>query len=220
MCVGKCSRFVGLSLLVLSVLSVIVSLFLLFPNCDGSYLWEGHIGKDYIMGFSAVCLGGVLVLLTGIQTTLTGYKVKCLSCCGPRCSMLFSFSLCNLATVGALASLTFSTIILQEGPRCFYKPGANASEEWGYPFGGISVENSTDVQLFDTAAWYSVCIEPPNIVPWFACLGTCLFIMSLMEVILCFSQLINSCFGMCCGLCDPKEKGTSATERKSVSAPV
>ncbi|XP_063297736.1 transmembrane 4 L6 family member 5-like [Pelobates fuscus] len=214
MCVGKCSRCVGLSLFVLSVLSLLLNLSLLFPNCDGSYLQKGLIGT-YVMDSFHVgfWLGGVLVLLTGIQTLLSGYK------------MLFSLVLCTLATIGALTSLLYVITALNNGPYCLYRPSEEAEEEWGYPLANKTIPCSAalptntsyaDLYIFGIPFVHPVCIEPPNIVPWTASFLTCLFFINFMETVLCTSQLINAGFGICCGLCDPKKLSSS---RMSVSTP-
>eukprot|EP00079_Xenopus_tropicalis_P030286 XP_012826100.1 PREDICTED: transmembrane 4 L6 family member 19 [Xenopus tropicalis] len=60
MCVGKCSRYVGLSLVLLSLLSIALQLFLLYPNFDGSYLDEGNI-SSHVRKYAGIWAGGLLV---------------------------------------------------------------------------------------------------------------------------------------------------------------
>ncbi|XP_053564944.1 transmembrane 4 L6 family member 19 [Bombina bombina] len=214
MCVGKCSRFIGLCLVVLSVMAITLSLFLLFPNFDGSYLKKNLI-SHYAIRMPGIWAGGVMVLLSGIQTSLAGFKVKICSCCGPRCDMLVSIVLSSLALMGASVCLIVITAGLAKGPFCLYEvnmiEGA-MKEKWDYPFMTADPQifnNSAHIQLFDIVLWSTVCIEPPHIVTWNSSLGLSLCLINLLQILLSISQLINAFFGVIGGHCDPKKTGPS-----------
>ncbi|XP_053316414.1 transmembrane 4 L6 family member 19 [Spea bombifrons] len=236
MCVWKCSRFVGLCLVVLSLLSVTANLLQLFPNLNGSYLRDKKISHQ-ITKMTGVWGGGIMVLLAGIQAVLAGYRVRCLSRCRPCCYMLLSFMFCVLALIGATVSLVFAAAILSTGPYCLYKPSGEDIEKWGYPLkyideqlmhnrtGDVRVQiyisrascywvydifvflHSSIIYLFEVPIWSSVCIEPPNIIPWTSSLSICTFFINFLEIILCLSQLLNATFGMICGHRELKKEG-------------
>ncbi|KAH0623970.1 hypothetical protein JD844_007198 [Phrynosoma platyrhinos] len=60
MCVGTCARILGPGLLILGLLSIIASLFLLFPNWESRYLNMGLITKKAIL-MPGLWGGGMLV---------------------------------------------------------------------------------------------------------------------------------------------------------------
>ncbi|MEE6500784.1 hypothetical protein FKM82_003928 [Ascaphus truei] len=60
MCVGKCSRCVGLCLVILSLLSITVNLFLLFPNLDVSYMQKNLISCQ-ARRMPGIWTGGLMV---------------------------------------------------------------------------------------------------------------------------------------------------------------
>ncbi|KAM8953210.1 transmembrane 4 L6 family member 19 [Pelodytes ibericus] len=212
MCVGKCMRFVGPCLLVLSILSIIVNILLLYPSFDRSYLQKNHI-HTYL--YAGIWAGGIMVLLIGIHTTIAGYKIEYLShcaprnvCCGSYYKILLCFGLSILGITGAIFSLCFVIDAVVKGPYCLYKINDADKPSWGYPFQNIdqcSIQNSTSVYVFDIVIWHSLCIEPPKIVPWASCLSIILFLINFLEIILCLFQMINACIWMICESCDSKK---------------
>ncbi|KAM4771177.1 transmembrane 4 L6 family member 19 [Rhinophrynus dorsalis] len=207
MCVGRCSRFVGLNLVALSVLSATMNVCLLFPNFDGSYLKKNLISGD-ARKLPGVWAGGLVVLLVGIQSTLAGYNVRHLTCCCTRCDMLLSIIFSSVGFVAALMCLSFTVNGLSSGPYCFYHPSGGASGKWGYPFRRNEsrvFNNGTEVYLFDIPVWSTVCIEPPLIVPWTAGFYIPMGLISILESVLCLSQFFNALIGMVGGRCDDKE---------------
>lgn len=101
MCVGKCARCIGLSLMLLAMLSVTANLFLLFPNLDGSYLRRRQI-SSYARFLSGVWAGGFMV-----STRI-------------MCSFLFSFVGCVCVKSGVVKRWTCYYVIsfLPTLPEC------------------------------------------------------------------------------------------------------
>lgn len=203
MCVGKCARCTGLSLMLLAMLSVTANLFLLFPNLDGSYLRRRQI-SSYARFLSGVWAGGFMVLLASIQITTTGFKMKRLSCCGPRCDMLLSGIFSFVALLGAAISLLISVAGLFSGPYCLYQEAEGATHKWGYPKLKI-FNNSSVVMVQDTSLWSGACTEPPNIETWHSSFFILLSISNILQIILCLSQIVNGIIGALCGHCDQKK---------------
>ncbi|KAM4694400.1 transmembrane 4 L6 family member 19-like, partial [Discoglossus pictus] len=177
MCVGKCSRCAGLCLVVLSILSITMNMFLLFPNLDGSYLTRNLI-SNHARRIPGVWAGGCMVLLAGLQTTLAGFKVRSITCCGPRCDMLLSIIFSSVALVGAAMCLIITTAGLTNGPYCLY----SVREMEGEP------DENANIYLSNIVLWSTVCIEPPRIEIWNAGFSISLGLINLLQIFLCLFQ--------------------------------
>ncbi|XP_063771641.1 transmembrane 4 L6 family member 19 [Pseudophryne corroboree] len=201
MCVERCARSIGLCLVFLALLSIAANLFLLYPNLDGLYLRKNQI-SEYAGSVRGVWAGGLLVLLAGIQITVAGFRVKRLSCCGPRCDMLLSGIFSSVAMVGAAISLLTSVAGLFHGPYCLYTVNDGTREKWGYPF------RSTDSNInssISTSGMSSICIEPPSILTWNSAFFLSLSLINMLQIVLCLSQFLNACLGVVCGQCEQKK---------------
>uniref|UniRef100_A0A8C4UD74 Transmembrane 4 L6 family member 1 n=1 Tax=Falco tinnunculus TaxID=100819 RepID=A0A8C4UD74_FALTI len=175
MCVGKCSRIVGLCLLVLGTLSVAANILLLFPGGALKYLVEGHISK-LAKVMPGVWGGGIAVSTAFISAVLS-----------------------KLALLGAAACFVLSGVGLTNGPLCLY----NASEHgrgtlWDYPF-----LDASENYLYDHRTW-SVCLEPEGVVAWNVVLFSLLLLISAAEMVLASLQILNGCLGCLCGFCEGK----------------
>ncbi|KAE8604809.1 hypothetical protein XENTR_v10014836, partial [Xenopus tropicalis] len=189
MCVGKCSRYVGLSLVLLSLLSIALQLFLLYPNFDGSYLDEGNI-SSHVRKYAGIWAGGLLVLVPGIQATLAGFKVRGLTCCCTCCDMLLSFVLSSVAFVGAAYCLFISSQGLKNGPYCSYQNTQTHVLEWGFAFENNDPGRwgNSDVYVFGIPVWSDICDKPPMIVPWTFSFFFLLGLVGVLQVVLSFFQ--------------------------------
>ncbi|XP_075425527.1 transmembrane 4 L6 family member 19 [Ascaphus truei] len=218
MCVGKCSRCVGLCLVILSLLSITVNLFLLFPNLDVSYMQKNLISCQ-ARRMPGIWTGGLMVFLAGVQITLAGFKMRILSCCGPRCDMLLSVVCSCLASAGAAICFFISSAGLVNGPFCLYKvngPDGISKEKWGYPFTTPDPQvfnSSAHNYLLDVPLWSSVCIEPPHIVPWNVGFYTSLCLISMLQILLSLIQFINALLGVVGGHCDPRKETGKRQQR-------
>ncbi|KAM5165104.1 transmembrane 4 L6 family member 19 [Mantella aurantiaca] len=210
MCVGKCSQYNGLCLTILALLSITISLFLLFPNLDVSYLRKDKVGS-HIKRMPGIWAGGLMVLLVGIQSIVVGFKVKRLSCYGTCCHMLLSGIFSILALVGAATSLFISAAGFLSGPYCLYQVEGEAAQEWGYPYISIGFpvfNTSKSVSIPDISTKKTTCIEPPYIESWNSHFFISLCLINTLQIVLCFSQLVNSVLGMLVGHCDRKKVST------------
>ncbi|XP_009566057.2 transmembrane 4 L6 family member 19 isoform X2 [Cuculus canorus] len=207
MCVGTCSRIVGLCLLVLGTLSVAANVLLLFPGGELKYLVEGHISK-HAKVMPGVWGGGIIVLLAATHITAVGWRCSGCSDCGTRRNAFISAVLSKLALLGATACFVLSGVGLTNGPLCFY----NASQQssglgtlWGYPFldSGSQEPDRTENYLYNPHTW-STCLEPAGIVVWNVVLFSLLLLFSAAEMVLASLQILNGCLGFLCGFCEGK----------------
>ncbi|XP_061490407.1 transmembrane 4 L6 family member 19 [Rhineura floridana] len=208
MCVGTCSRILGLCLLTLGLLSIVANILLLFPSWEWHYLKMGHITKKAML-VPGVWGGGLLVIPAAVQITAVGWKGKN-SCSSGTCQKMFlSIVLSGLALLGSAACFILSGVGLTEGPLCLHISTHNEfkMKQWGYPF--LKVDNQasnikTQNYLYDPSVWNSVCIEPQNVVSWNVYFFSALLIISTVEMVLAALQIINGFFGCVCGLCEKK----------------
>ncbi|NWV60818.1 T4S1 protein, partial [Malurus elegans] len=206
MCVGKCSRIVGPSLLVLGTLSVAAGVLLLFPGGASRYLREGRIGR-HARAVPGVWGGGIAVSTGGCAPFLWIRRdgEGRLAPLGPPAA----FSSPQLALLGAASCFVLSGVGLTNGPLCFY----NTSELslghgalWGYPFLD-AIDQGPDARvenyLYNRRAW-SICLEPEGIVTWHVSLFALLLLISAAEMLLALLQIVNGCLGCLCGFCEGK----------------
>nr|XP_023412127.1 transmembrane 4 L6 family member 5 [Loxodonta africana] len=193
MCTGKCSRFVGLSLIPLSLVCIVANTLLLVPNAETG--WTDHLSL-HVWLMAGFIGGGLMVLCPGITAVRAGGKGCCgTGCCGNRCRMLHSVFCSAFGALGAIYCLAVSGAALRIGPKCL------SNDEWKYPF-----ENSKGEYLRDNSLW-SLCKSPPRVVPWNLTLFSLLVAASCLEVVLCGVQLVNATIGVFCGDCRKKEVG-------------
>ncbi|KAI5280909.1 transmembrane 4 L6 family member 5 [Manis pentadactyla] len=193
MCTGKCARFVGLSLIPLSLICIVANALLLVPN--GKTTWTNaeqlSLHAWLMAGFIG---GGLMVLCPGIAALRAGGKGCCgAGCCGNRCRMLRSVFSSAFGVLGALYCLSVSGSGLRTGPRCLINTG------WTYPF-----KETAGSYLLNRTEW-SLCVEPPGVVCWNVTLFSLLVAASCLELVLCGMQLVNATIGVFCGDCRKKE---------------
>ncbi|XP_012410914.1 transmembrane 4 L6 family member 5 [Trichechus manatus latirostris] len=195
MCTGKCSRFLGLSLIPLSLACIVANALLLVPN--GETGWTNHLSW-HVWLMAGFIGGGLMVLCPGITAVRAGGKGCCgAGCCGNRCRMLRSVFSSAFGALGAIYCIAVSGAGLRTGPQCF------SNGEWKYPF-----ENSNGEYLRNDSLW-SLCDNPPRVVPWNVTLFSLLVVAACLEVVLCGVQLVNAAIGVFCGDCRKKEGNPS-----------
>ncbi|XP_075433759.1 transmembrane 4 L6 family member 5 [Ascaphus truei] len=195
MCTGKCSRFVGLSLLPMALICIGANLLLFFPN--GETKWNDHITiQVWLMG--GIVGGGLFVLCPSCNAVRAGGKGCCgAGCCGNRCRMLRSVFSSIFGGLGSFYCLAVSATALSDGPLCNLNATAGF-QKWGYHF-----KNLNQSYLQDQALW-SLCEEPHNIVLWNIVLFSILLGFGVIEFVLCCIQIINGLMGVMCGDCRKK----------------
>ncbi|XP_063786830.1 transmembrane 4 L6 family member 5 [Pseudophryne corroboree] len=198
MCTGKCSRFVGLSLLPMAFISIIANLLLIFPN--GETKWTDHITLQVWL-MSGILGGGLFMLCPSCNAIRAGGKGCCgEGCCGNRCRMLRSAISSIFGGLGSFYCVAVSGTALNDGPLCNLNNQTGNQAKWGYHLKGL--ENS---YLFNKTSWDD-CMQPPKVVLWNIVLFSILLGIGAIQFVLCAIQILNSLFGVMCGDCRKKGK--------------
>ncbi|XP_017287428.1 transmembrane 4 L6 family member 4-like isoform X2 [Kryptolebias marmoratus] len=190
MCTGKCSRFIAFTLYPLVLLSIICNILLFFPDWKTKYVKEGHITDEvkYMGGFIG---GGVLALLPALYIHLTGEQ----GCCANRFGMFFSIIFAAVGVAGAVYSFIVALLGLSSGPMCQIDDGT-----WGMPF------QNSNLEYVKNHVMWNQCKEPKDVVKFNIALFITLMVASVLQALLCASQIINGFFGCLCGTCNDTEK--------------
>uniref|UniRef100_A0A3B3T519 Si:dkey-83h2.3 n=1 Tax=Paramormyrops kingsleyae TaxID=1676925 RepID=A0A3B3T519_9TELE len=175
MCVGRCSRFVGWSLVPMSVLSMLSNTLLLFPDLKARYLLEGHVTPEATWS-TGLWASGLLV------------RLRCV-CLGDLILMLAAAGICFLISSAGLAC----------GPLCLH----NSTEGliWDQPLKKLI--RRCALPYFPIQAWQTLtCEEPSGVVPWNAVLFSVLLATSGIQVLLCLSVMNEMLlYPLCISLC-------------------
>ncbi|XP_022380490.1 transmembrane 4 L6 family member 5 isoform X2 [Enhydra lutris kenyoni] len=192
MCTGKCSRFVGLSLIPLSLVCIVANALLLVPGGKTTWTDNTHLSLQVLLmaGFLG---GGLMVLCPGISAVRAGGKGCCgAGCCGNRCRMLRSVFSSAFGVLGAIYCLSVSGAGLRIGPKCLM------DHRWDYHF-----QDTEGAYLKNRTLW-DLCVAPPGVVSWNVTLFSLLVAASCLEIMLCGVQLVNAALGVFCGDCRKK----------------
>lgn len=193
MCTGQCARFVGLSLIALSLVCIVANALLLVPNGKTNWTKFDQLSLQ-VMLLAGFIGGGLMILCPGISAVRAGGKGCCgAGCCGNRCRMLSSIFSSAFGLLGAMYCLSVSGAGLRIGPKCL-KDG-----KWDYYF-----KETSGSYLLNRTQW-SLCEEPPNIVSWNVTLFSLLVAASCLEILLCGMQVVNASIGVFCGDCRKKQ---------------
>ncbi|XP_045653158.1 transmembrane 4 L6 family member 5 [Ursus americanus] len=193
MCTGKCSRFVGLSLIPLSLVCIVANALLLVPQGKTDWTDTSHLSLQVwlMAGFLG---GGLMVLCPGIAAVRAGGKGCCgVGCCGNRCRMLRSVFSSAFGLLGAIYCLSVSGAGLRIGPKCLM------DRRWDYHF------KDTEGSYLQNRTLWGLCEQPPGVVSWNVTLFSLLVAASCLEIVLCGVQLVNAALGVFCGDCRKKE---------------
>ncbi|KAM8972603.1 transmembrane 4 L6 family member 5 [Pelodytes ibericus] len=191
MCTGKCSRFVGLSLLPLAFLCIIANLVLMFP--DGKVTYTDHLTMQvWLMG--GIAGGGLFVLCPACNAIRAGGKGCCgEGCCGNRCRMLRSVISSIFGALGGFYCVVVAGTGLNDGPLCNLQYANETTKDWGY--------HLKDTNYLTNQRLWDDCKEPKNIVLWNITLFSILLGIGALEFVLCAIQIINGLMGVMCGDC-------------------
>uniref|UniRef100_A0A673C294 Si:dkey-83h2.3 n=1 Tax=Sphaeramia orbicularis TaxID=375764 RepID=A0A673C294_9TELE len=182
MCVSRCLRCVGISLVPMAMACMLSNLLLLFPGLSVHFLLEGHVTREATW---ATGLWGSGLLVSVGHT--------CVTCLCVTCVCMFYSVLCLLAA--GFCCLVSATGLVQ-GPLCLYESGSGPT--WGVPDAGY---------LYNSSLWSGVCVEPRGVVQWNLVLFSVQALVSGLQVVLCGSNLLNSVLGgrgsnpLCAGFC-------------------
>ncbi|XP_008307422.1 transmembrane 4 L6 family member 5 isoform X2 [Cynoglossus semilaevis] len=190
MCVSRCLQCVGRSLAVLALICMLSNVLLLLPQLKIHFLLEGHVTREATWATGLWASG--LMVLFGARSILFSSRTK--GCCAFRTQMLrqvLSSSLCLLAaSICCLVSVTG----LVQGPLCLYN--ATTGPTWDVPL-KPDPDNLT-LYLYNRTLW-SVCLQPHSVVEWNIVLFSVMGVASLLQAILCASNVLNSLLGMIVG---------------------
>lgn len=193
MCTGKCSKFIGIALYPLALLSVLCNILLFFPGWSVEFAEKDSEDNPRLTNevkyMGGVLGGGIMVLIPAIHIHLTGKQ----GCCANRCGMFLSIGFAAIGVAGALYSLGVAAAGMANGPVCSTANGA-----WERPF-----ENGTANYLQNPETW-KICILPENVVEFNVGLFSTLLVASCVELVLCGFQMVNGLFGCLCGTCNSK----------------
>ncbi|XP_066538257.1 transmembrane 4 L6 family member 5 [Hoplias malabaricus] len=193
MCTGKCSKFIGITLYPLAVLSILCNILLFFPGWSTQYAKNDSENSPRLTNevkyMGGVIGGGIMVLIPAIHIHLTGKQ----GCCANRCGMFLSIGFAVLGVAGAMYSLGVAAAGMANGPVCSDSTGV-----WERPFA-----NNSGSYLQNPGIW-NTCIEPKDVVEFNVGLFSTLLVTSCLELILCGFQALNGLFGCLCGTCNNK----------------
>ncbi|XP_063060325.1 transmembrane 4 L6 family member 1 [Engraulis encrasicolus] len=190
MCVARCSRCLGWTLVPMATICMVANLLLLFPDLKTKYLVESHLTSEARWA-TGVWASGVVILVAARAFISSGNKT---GCCGFRAAMVCQAGYTCVAVAAAgFCFLTCGKGLVQ-GPLCLYN--STRGPTWGTPF---FPDNSKRLYVYDPERWDSACIEPRNVVLWNVSLFTVLMTISGIQAILCTVNIINSLLGMLCG---------------------
>ncbi|MFT7819143.1 transmembrane 4 L6 family member 5-like [Arapaima gigas] len=188
MCITRCSRFVGVSLVPMAILCMVANTLLLFPNLETRYLLEHHVTREAVWS-SGLWASGLLVLLAARSFMSSSLRK---GCCSFRMEMLGQVCYSCLALMAAGFCFLVSSTGLVEGPLCLHNSTEGAV--WDKPLQG-----QRGSYLSVQVSWVSLCEEPQGVVLWNVVLFSVLMALSGMQILLCAAQTLNTMLGLFCG---------------------
>ncbi|XP_027780658.2 transmembrane 4 L6 family member 5-like isoform X1 [Marmota flaviventris] len=167
----KCARWVGLSLISLSLVCILANALLLVP--DGK-TWSSDQLSLQVLLMPGFIGGGLMVLCLGIALVREANDYDCPEWCLPICFIE--------GLLGAIYCLTMSAEGLRIGPKC------SINGKWDYHF-------QRDEYLSHPDDW-NICEEPSNVVSWNVTLFSLLVVVSSLEILLIFSGYCFTCIAV------------------------
>ncbi|XP_028320978.1 transmembrane 4 L6 family member 5 isoform X2 [Gouania willdenowi] len=208
MCVWRCLRCVGVSLIPMAIISMTANILLLFPELKIHFLLEGHVTREAL--WAPGLWGGALVLLGARSFILSRSKR---SCCADRCQMLTQLLLSCVVLLGSTSCCVLSGTAVSRGPLCLYT--TSVGRVWDVPL--QPRPNQPSGYLFNRTLWTSVCEEPENIVQFNLVLFSVMGLSSALQSLVCVFNVLNTLWGML--LCEDTHTHTHThTEREGMSS--
>ncbi|XP_013886529.1 transmembrane 4 L6 family member 5 [Austrofundulus limnaeus] len=191
MCVSRCLRCVGVSLIPMAIVCMLSNILLLLPELKIHFLLEGHVTREAT--WATGLWGSGFLVLIGARAFVQTSKTK--GCWAFRsqmfCQVLYS-------CVGCLAAFSCSLVSatgLSQGPLCLYN--SSSGPTWGVPLKPIPDRHSG--YLYNRTLWSGVCLEPHSVVQWNVVLFSVMGATSALQAVLCGLNAFNSMLGLILG---------------------
>ncbi|XP_061733652.1 transmembrane 4 L6 family member 5-like [Nerophis ophidion] len=191
MCVSRCLRCVGVSLVALAIVCVLANILLLFPEMKVHFLLEGHVTREATWA-TGLWSSGVLVLL-GARAFVRSSQTR--GCCAFRGQMLRQALYSCLCLLAAGMCCLVSATGLVQGPLCLYN--TTSGPAWGVPLKPIADQDAG--YLYNRTRWSGVCLEPGSVVLWNVVLFSVLGGASGLQMVLCGANILNALLGLVLG---------------------
>ncbi|XP_039453898.1 transmembrane 4 L6 family member 5-like [Oreochromis aureus] len=125
MCVSRCLRCVGVSLVPMAIVCILCNILLLVPELKIQFLLDGHVTREATWA-TGLWGSGFLVLL-GARAFVQSSRTR--GCCAFRSQMLCQLLYSCLCLLSAASCCLVSATGLSQGPRCLYNDSSGPT--WG-----------------------------------------------------------------------------------------
>ncbi|XP_038548144.1 transmembrane 4 L6 family member 1-like [Micropterus salmoides] len=191
MCVSRCLRCVGVSLVPMAIVCMLSNILLLLPELKIRFLLEGHVTREATWA-TGLWGSGFLVLL-GARAFVQSSKTR--GCCAFRSEMLCQVAYSCMCLLAAGICCLVSATGLSQGPLCLYN--ATSGSTWGVPL--QPDPNRHAGYLYNRTLWSGVCLEPRGVVQWNVALFSVMGGSSGLQTLLCAANILNSLLGLILG---------------------
>nr|XP_043888291.1 transmembrane 4 L6 family member 5-like isoform X1 [Solea senegalensis] len=190
MCVSRCLQCVGVSLVPMAIVCMLSNILLLLPNLDIKFLLEGHVTREATWA-TGLWASGIMVLV-GARAILLSSRTR--GCCAFRTQMLRQVLSSVLCLLAASTCCLVSVTGLVQGPLCLYN--ATTGQTWDVPL--KPSPHSPTPYLYNRTLW-SVCLQPHGVVQWNVVLFSVMGGASMLQTVLCASNILNTLLGLIVG---------------------
>ncbi|XP_004572606.2 transmembrane 4 L6 family member 1 isoform X1 [Maylandia zebra] len=191
MCVSRCLRCVGVSLVPMAIVCILCNILLLVPELKIQFLLDGHVTREATWA-TGLWGSGFLVLL-GARAFVQSSRTR--GCCAFRSQMLCQLLYSCLCLLSAASCSLVSATGLSQGPLCLYNDSSGPT--WGVPLQPLPGRHSG--YLFNRTLWSGVCLEPSSVVQWNLVLFSVMGTVSGLQTVLCGANILNSILGLILG---------------------
>ncbi|KAM7398777.1 hypothetical protein PAMP_018088 [Pampus punctatissimus] len=204
MCVSRCLRCVGISLVPLAIVCMLSNILLLLPDRKIHFLLEGHVTREAT--WAPGLWGSGLLVLLGARAFVRSSKTA--GCCAFRSKMLCQVMYSCVCLLAAGMCCLVSATGLVQGPLCLYNTSSGL--DWGVPLKPTADHDAG--YLYNRTLWSGVCLEPRGVVQWNVVLFSVLGGASWLQVVLCGANVLNTLLGLILGhgFCHNKVSPVSA----------
>ncbi|KAM9318604.1 LOW QUALITY PROTEIN: transmembrane 4 L6 family member 1 [Pholidichthys leucotaenia] len=185
MCVSRCLRCVGMSLVPMAIVCMLSNILLLLPGLQVHFLLEGHVTREATWATGLWGSGFLVWVLVGARAFFQSSKT--VGCCAFRSQMLCQVLYACLCLRASGCCCLVSASGLTQGPLCLYNaflgvlPGVS-------PLQPIPDRHSG--YLNNRTLWSGVCLEPTSVVEWNVVLFSMMGITSGLRV-LCGANVLS-----------------------------